>query len=96
MNIINTVRTAVEIDGTEYTLDPSIGRFPVVYTYENLERGVYTYIEYYSDEGFAEINAEDGAEIARRHEKLAGQFTPEQLAQYLGGDRLLECELVYL
>ncbi|MET7767465.1 hypothetical protein [Nocardia sp. NPDC005366] len=96
MNLTNTLRTIVEIDGTDYTLDPAIGSYAVVYTYEGIERGTYTYIEYYNDHGFAEITFEDGEEIVRTQEKLATRLTVEEMDQYIDGDRLLACKLVCL
>ncbi|WP_216912473.1 hypothetical protein OG225_02435 [Nocardia sp. NBC_01377] len=96
MNLTSTLRTVVELDGTDYTLDPTLGGFAVVYTYDGGARGLYTYIEYYNDPSFAEINAEDAADIVREHDKLAAKLTAAQLAQYIDGDRLLASELVRL
>ena len=78
--------------GTDYTLTPR-GAAAVIYTYDSLDQGVYTYIEYYGDEGYAYAAYEDDRDSARENRRLAKKLSREEMDEEKGGDWIVGVKL---
>ena len=85
MNLNAAIIDTTTTPGTDYTLTPH-GVAAVIYTYDSLEQGAYTYVEYYRDEDYAYAALEDDRAGARDNRKLAKRLTREEMDEEMGGD----------
>lgn len=93
MKLLEALKGHTEFDGTTYDLDPTIGQFAVIWTYDSLDRGVYTYIEYFDDERFPRADVRDMRSTVRRNLRNAENETREEMAEMEGGPWVIACTM---
>lgn len=93
MKLLEALKGTAEFDGTTYTLDATIAPYAVIWTYDSLDRGVYTYIEYFADEDWATVDVEDMRSTVRRNLRNAKTSTCEEMDELEGGPWVIGCKL---